>query len=325
MKTIREDLKNNTIRPVYLIYGEEAFLRRSLKNQIRQALVGEDTMNYSYFEGKDTDPAEVIGVAETLPFFAERRLLILENTGWFKKDSQKMADYLPQMPETSCIVFVEEEIDKRNRLYKRVNELGYGAECKRQGDKDLKYWIAGILKKEGISVTEATLDYFLECVGDDMNQIRTEVDKLISYLGERGVLEREDVDAVCSIQINGKIFDMTAAISRGKQKEALRLYYDLLALKEPAMRILFLIARQYNQFLQMKELSARGEDAASIAGKLKVSPYIAGKLRGQVKGFTKEHLRDCVAACVDAEEAVKTGAIAETIAVEMLIVQLSKK
>ena len=83
MQTLNEDIKNHTFKPVYLLWGEEVFLKRSYKNRLRQAITGGDTMNYNSFEGKGIDPAEIISLADTMPFFAEKRLILVEDSGWF--------------------------------------------------------------------------------------------------------------------------------------------------------------------------------------------------------------------------------------------------
>ena len=106
-----------------------------------------------------------------------------------------------------------------------------------------------------------------------------------------------------------------------KTKRAMDLYEDLLTLREPPMRILFLIARQFNQLLLVRELQASGADRGTVASKLKVPPFVAGKLSSQAAAFTKEQLISYVQTCVDAEEAVKTGRMGDRLAVELLISQ----
>ena len=79
MKSLNEDLKTGQFKQIYLLYGEEAYLKKLYKNRFVKAMVPEgDTMNYRYFEGKNTNPKEIIDLAETLPFFAERRLIVLD-------------------------------------------------------------------------------------------------------------------------------------------------------------------------------------------------------------------------------------------------------
>ena len=181
MQTINEDIKNGTFKPVYLLYGEEAFLKQSYKKKLRAAITGDDTMNYNYFEGKGLDVNELISLADTMPFFSERRLILIEDSGFFKTSSEALAEYLPTMPDTTCIVFVEEAVDKRNKLYKKVKDLGHIAEMKRQDSAQLARWAATILAQNGRKITPSTMNLFLERVGDDMENIRMELEKLISY------------------------------------------------------------------------------------------------------------------------------------------------
>lgn len=319
MQTINEDIKNGTFKPVYLLYGEEAFLKQSYKKKLRAAISGDDTMNYNYFEGKGLDVNELISLADTMPFFSERRLILIEDSGFFKTSSEALAEYLPTMPDTTCIVFVEEAVDKRNKLYKKVKDLGHIAEMKRQDSAQLARWAATILAQNGRKITPSTMNLFLERVGDDMENIRMELEKLVCYTMGRDVITKEDVDAVGTVHVTSRVFDMVAAIVAGNTKKAMDLYEDLLTLKEPPMRILFLIARQFNQLLQIKELTAAGKDKGAMASALKVPPFAVGKLTAQARAFTRDQILSWVTLCVETEEAVKTGRLSDRLAVELLI------
>ena len=324
MKMLAEDIKNGSFKSSYLLYGEEAYLRTQYKNRLKNALADpSDTMNFSRLEGKGINPAEIISLAETLPFFAERRLILIEDSGFFKNKCDELADYLPNMPDTTCLLFVETEVDKRNRLYKAVQKYGRVTEFQLQDERTLMKWILGTLKKENKKITESTLQLFLERTGSDMENIHMELEKLLSYTIGREVITSEDVEEICTMQTTGQIFEMIRAIAEKKQRLALDLYYDLLALKEPPMRILFLIARQFNQLLLVKSLTAKGMDRASVASKAQIAPFIAGRLMTQARSFTMQQLRNAVQDCVDAEEAVKTGRMTDVLSVEILIVKYS--
>ncbi|MEW4412985.1 DNA polymerase III subunit delta [Clostridium sp. AN503] len=319
MQTLNQDIKDRTFKPMYLLYGEEAFLRNSYKNKLREAIIGDDTMNFAYFEGKGLDVDELIRLADTMPFFAERRLIIVEDSGFFKTASEPLVRYLPDMPDTTCLLFVESEVDKRSKLFKKVKELGYAAEMTRQNAAQLSRWAGGILAKEGRKITSRTMELFLSMTGDDMENIRMELEKLISYTMGRDVITDEDVRAICTVQVTNRIFDMVSAIVTRQTRKAMDLYEDLLALKEPPMRILFLIARQFNQLLQVKELMGKGLDKGTIASKLKMQPFVVGKVMPQARQFSREEILSYVNTCVEAEEAVKSGKLQDRLAVELLI------
>lgn len=321
MQTISDDIKNKTYKPVYLLHGEEAFLKSSYKKRLKDALTDGDTMNYHYYEGKGLDVNELISMADTMPFFADKRMILVEDSGFFKSAADALTEYLPNMPDTTCLVFVEEAVDKRSRLYKKVKELGHAAEMKRQDMAQLSKWAASILAQNGRKVTSATMNLFLERTGDDMENIRMELEKLITYTMGSDVITSGDVEEVTTVQVTNKIFDMVTAIVTGKTKRAMDLYEDLLTLKEPPMRILFLIARNFNQLLQVSELLSGGASKDAIAAKIKVPPFVAGKMIPQARTFSKEQILSYVTGCVEAEEAVKTGRLSDRLAVELLIIK----
>lgn len=319
MQTINEDIKTGQFHPVYLLFGEEAFLKQSYKKKLREAILGDDTMNYNYFEGKGLDVQELISLSDTMPFFCEKRLILIEDSGFFKTAPEGLTEYLSVMPETTCFVFVEEQVDKRNRLYKKVKELGHVAEMKRQDSTQLARWAASILAQNGRKITSQTMNLFLDRVGDDMEQLRSELEKLIAYTMGQEIVTSEDVEAITTVQVTNQVFEMVTAIVTKKTKKAMELYEDLLTLKEPPMRILFLIARQFHQLLLAKEMKAQGLDRGTIASRLKVPPFVAGKVLTQAGAFSRTQLLEWVKSAVEAEEAVKTGRLNDRLAVELLI------
>lgn len=320
MQTLNQDIKDKIFKRVYLLFGDEPFLVNSYKKRLREAITGDDTMNYNYFEGKGPDVKEIISLADTMPFFAERRLVLIDGSGFFKSSApEELVNYIPEIPESTCMVFVESEVDKRNKLYKKVKDNGYAAELKKQDADQLMRWAAGILSKDGKKITRQVMEYFMERTGDDMENIRMELEKLICYTMGREVITKEDVEAVGTVHVTNRIFEMVTAIVAGNTRKAMDLYEDLLTLKEPPMRILFLIAKQFNQLLQVKELAGKGAQKSEIASRVKVPPFVAGKLMAQARAFTREQILSYVEFCVDAEEAVKTGRLSDRLAVELLI------
>ena len=325
MQKLNEEIKTGQLRQMYLLYGEEAYLRSQYRDKLKTALLGGgDAMNCHYFEGKDIAVGEIIDLAETMPFLAERRVLVLENSGLFSHGGEQLAEYLQAPAPTAYFVFAEASVDKRSKLYKAITAKGRAVEFKAQDESVLQRWILGILKREGKNITGNDLDFFLDKTGSDMENIRAELEKLLCYCMDRDVITAQDIEAVCTQQISNQIFDMINAIADKKQRKAMELYYDLLTLKEPPMRILYLITRQFNLLLQVKELKAKGCDGNTIGEKVGLAGFIARKYMTQASRFRVEDLRRAVEDCVEAEEAVKTGKMNDVMSVELLIVRYSK-
>lgn len=324
MKTIDNDIKMGQLKNVYLLYGTEDYLKRQYRDKLKHALVEpDDTMNFSAYEGKDINPKELIDLSETLPFFKEKRMILVENSGFFKNSCDDLAEYMSQVPESTCFVFVEEEVDKRSKLFKAASRAGSAVEFETPKEDMLIRWILGRIQREGKKITQSVMQLFLSKTGSDMENIDKELEKLICYTLDKTEISAADVEAICTGQTENKIFEMIDAISAKNQKKALDLYYDLLALKEAPMRILFLIARQFQNLLLIKSMSAKGYPAVSIAKTAGMPSFAVQKNLRQAGAFKINQLKEAMEDCGQAEEDVKTGRMADQLAVELLIVKYS--
>ncbi len=322
MKKLQEQLKNRQFQNVYLLYGEEEYLKAFYKKKLIDTILSDtDNMNFSKFDGKGIDVREVIGIAETLPFFSDYRVVLIEDSGWFKQASDQIAEYIAEVPDTTIMLFVEHEVDKRNKLFKKVKDIGYPCECKRQTEKELTQWILSKLGKENKKIKKDTLDVFFAKTGFDMERISTELEKIICYTMGRDIIETKDVEAVCTEEINGKIFDMVDALGNKEQKRTLSLYYDLIASKEPPMKILFMLNRQFNILMQVKSLQDDGVSSQEISSRLGLQSFIVGKSLRQVRNFTKGRLKRALEESLHTEEMVKSGRMDEKIGVELLLIK----
>lgn len=324
MKKLRSDIDTGAFEPVYLLYGDEAYLRRGLKQALRAALVGDDTMNFTYREGREVTAAEVREIAETLPFFADRRLIILENSGLLKKGGEELAEYLPELPETTVLVFCEEEVDKRSKLYKAIDKCGYCVECAKLSEEELKKYALAAFTKAKRRITGEAMDLFLDRCGDDLGHMVTEQEKLIAYTEGRDI-RKEDVEAVTSVTAQNRVFDMLDAMAYGKPKEAYLLYEDLRALREPAMRILYLMTQHVNRLLQVKELDKRGLRADAIAAETGLRAFAVKKYLRQSAGFSEERLKKRLEKMTEYDNAVKNGALSDELAVELVLAEFGGK
>lgn len=324
MKSLNEDIKSGQFKQMYLLYGEEVYLRKQYKDKLVKAMMPEnETINYSYYEGKGIVPTQIIDLAETMPFFADYRLIVIENSGFFKNATPEFAEYLKGIPDSVRFIFIEEEIDKRGKMYKAVKDKGRVVEMGRQDEKTVLYWIAGNMKREGKVIRESTARYLISKTGTDMENLETEMEKLFSYTLGREEVTVEDIEAICTTQITNKIFEMVEAVATKHQKKALDYYYDLLALKEPPMRILYLLTRQFKLLLEVKELVKTGCDKSKIAKTVGLHPFVAGKYIQQCRTFSSAELREIMEYAADTEELVKTGRLNDRMSVELFIVKYS--
>ena len=323
MKTLNQDLRSGQFKKAYLLYGDEAYLKRYYLNAFRNAVLHGDEMNLLQTEGKDPSLSVLRNFTDTMPFFAEKRLAVLRDTGLFKSASDGYAEWLSELPETAVVIFSETEIDKRNKLYKKLSEIGYAAELSMPDENAKAQFVQSALKRSGVQITKKAYDLLLERLGGSLDQITNEMDKLISYVGDTKSVREEDVRNIITESTEIRVFDLTDALSEGNTGRAFDIYYGLIREKEPPMRLLFLIARQFSQLFSIKSMSTEGSRDDELARILAIrSPYVIKRLKRVSGRFTEERLQECLSLLAQTEEAVKTGNLNENAALEMLMVEL---
>ena len=323
MTVINNDINKGEFSNVYLLGGDEKYLLNQYKRKLIDALVDtEDTMNYVVYKGENAKSDSIAEYASTMPFFADRRVVLVEGSDFFKKGNEDIEKLLSNLPTTTVIIFSEDNIDKRNKLYKLVDKTGRVAMFSTPDEKSLLVWVKSLFTKEDFKIDDAAVYRLLECVGSDMNKLVNEAEKLKSYCFEKKNVSPSDVDLLSTNQIEGKIFEMMDALSKRDKRTTITLYDDLQKLREPAMRILYLITRQFNILLKCKLALESSADNSQLASALKIPPFTVKKYIKQCDGYTYEQLLDRVSWCQDADTDIKTGRMKDNLAIEMLIMKL---
>lgn len=321
MKQIKKQIAGKQLKPVYLLYGTEDYLKKLYAGKLKKAaLEGGSEMNFSRFHGKGIDEVRVREAVETVPFFAPMRFILIEDSQLFKTAGE-MAEVVKAIPPTACVVFSEYEVDKRNKLYKTVKELGYVCEMNGMSESELQMWIASVLGERGKKIRQSNAVELIARTGGDMELLLREMDKLCAYAMEREEITREDIELLCSTQVSSHIFQMIDDLAFGKLREAMLLYQELLALKERPMTILYLLTKHFNRLLCIREMKQEHADSKTMASVLGVPPFAIGKYIRQAEAFSAAELRSAINFSVNIEENVKKGRLFDQIGVELLIVR----
>ncbi|MBQ9030750.1 MAG: DNA polymerase III subunit delta [Parasporobacterium sp.] len=362
MASIGTDLKNGHIANLYLFYGEEAFKKRHYKELLKTAVTGGDTFNLSVFEGKDIDWQAVYDTSQTLPFFAQKRLVIVENSGKFKAakssgsgnrdpgsgtkeagakqtaaggpgaadsglkesgSSGLLEKILENIPETCCLAFFEESAAKNKRIYKTIASKGVVCECTADSEETLINWLARGFAREKRKVRRSTLELLIDRVGFDYDLLRMEFEKIISYAGNREVIEDRDVLAITTQITESRIFDMLTAISEKNVRKVLEKYHDLLANKEPALYILAMLRSQFRIMLQIAELADAHLNSFEIAKAVGRPKFAVDRIRGCLRYFTNAQIEQILIEIAETDRKCKSGEIQDQIGVELMLIRFS--
>ncbi|MCR5419732.1 MAG: DNA polymerase III subunit delta [Lachnospiraceae bacterium] len=340
MRSIDQDIKTGKFSNIYFLFGLERYLIRQYTDKLVKALIGpDDEINLKYYSQVFPDMDELIDFLDTYPFFAARRVAVIEDSGIFKNQDEELSKYLPNLPKTSYVIFVENYKGKRdkysekkyeqtlmnktNELYLTVSRLGRLVAFPRQSEAVISKWLVRRFDNADLKITRSAMDDLLQYVGNDMSMLYNESEKLICYRLGHKTIDVEDVKEICVKNIDNNVFDMVTAISFKDRRKALKLYYDLLELKESPMMILALIVREYNRILNLKSLQAEGAKNETIKKVTGFTDWLINKYTNLCNKCTYEYLKEVLQDCLDTEWAFKEGRINDIIGVEMLIIKYS--
>lgn len=331
MKQLKNDIKNKCFKNVYLFYGEENYLKKHYEDKMISNIIpkGAEMMNLDIYDGKNISVDKIIDASSTAPFMNEYRLIIAKASELFtfgrKNDTEKMAMYISDISDTTIIIFSENKVDKRNKLYKEISKLGYCAEFKTPSEKELSDWIIEIFKKSRKNISLKNALYMLKTIGSDMEIILNETNKLIDYKKNSNEINETDIENICTKSLENKIFDLVDSIGNKKSKKALDIYSNLILYKESPIMILSMIARQFKIILQSKYLLKKGLSSDEIAKKLEQRSFVIKECLKQSSNFKYNELLNAFNDCLEYDLKIKTGKISDKLGVEMLIIKYSSK
>lgn len=330
MKELKKQIKEGRLHSCYLFYGEESYLIEHYTQKLKRALLSEDEelMNMDTFLEKKADVSSIIAAAETMPFLAAHRFVLVKDSGLLqagrKNDSDSLAEYVSNIPQSACLLFVEESVDKRGKLYKAVAKAGYVVEMKPLNDKDLSRFLIGESKKSGVFLGSGEADYFCYTVGGGMNHMLLELGKLTAYKGPGECVAKEDIDAVCTKSLELRVFDLVDAMAVKNAQLALEIYRNLIQRKESPIMVLAMLYRQFRMIYQCKILAETGISQREIAAKTGLRDFM---VRGSLKQggrFSIVALKTALLECLQTDVEIKSGKINGELAVELILLKYSR-
>jgi len=337
------DIKNNSIKPVYLIYGSETYLIDKGWEALKNALVTSfPELNYTQLDGEKLDISELSAACETFPFGSEKRLVAVRDLGILKtrgeseeqgndrSDPKPFADIIQNIGDTACLLFVSYgSIDKRKKLVNELKKYGGVYEFDRIDRDELAQWIKRELGKVGKSIGVRELDYFMNSTGyidkngsKSLYDVENEVKKLMNYTGKSAEVCMEHIEAVVPRNPENDIFKLINACSEKDADRSLRVYGDLLLEGESSLGILALLTKQIKNMLGVAELHGKRYDGKAIAERLKLHEYTVKLCIRYSSAIKREILLAAFRKCIDTEFGIKSGRMAERLAMELLLATL---
>ena len=320
-KDFKNSIKKGEFKRVYLLYGEERYLVRHYAESLATALGEPDNFDAA------AKVEHIIMAANTLPFLSDKRLVCVRDSKLFisgrKADSEAIVAYLPNVPDSAVLVFMESDVDRRGRLYKKTAEIGGVIECETPSPQALITWLGRIFRDSGKTIDPSAANQLIRYTAHNMTTITQEAAKLIAYVGQRPEITVTDIEAVCTKALQTRVFDLISAMANGRMAQALEMYQNMLQMKEQPLMILAMIIRQFRILLKVMAAREKHMPKAQMTKELGLRSFMIDEALNQGKRFTVEKLFHALIDCQDTDIKIKTGLVNAEIGVELLIYSYS--
>ncbi len=325
-KDIAREIKAGTVQGAYLFEGVEENIKAATLESLRKALLPEglEELNESLMDAPTSDA--IIAACETMPFMAEKRLVIVRDhpalLGRADADD-RLLDYIPRVSPSCVLVFlVRGKADGRKKLYNAIKKSGNIVTFAPLTDADLNAWIQKAFASLGKSADPHTASVLAFTVGSDTTLLRREIEKLCSLVGDRDDVTEADVQQIATRSVECTVFEMVDAVVARQQGKAFGLLRDMLLTGQDRLGILAMLLRQYRLMQHIKIMQYEKLPVPEIKKRLGVASFAAERFMRQAAGYTGGQVKRAVKICLDTEFQVKSGQLNQDGALEGAMLKL---
>lgn len=311
---------NTNLRSMYLLYGEEQYLIDMAVKKIKKKF-GELLLGINYIVLDETNINDLIPNIEMPAFGYDKKLIIVKNSGLFKKDGRKKAptetqervgNYISNniriIDEGVILVFIEKEVDK-NSVYDLLERTGIVCQIDLLKPNQLAQKLKKVCSLYKVNVSDMTLNYLIEVSGTSLQDLMNEIRKLIEYVGENGTITEKDVELLASKQIESVIFDLTDSLGAKQTNKALEVLDNLIYQKEPLQKILITLYNHFKKLYLCKEAVKLNKDVVTSLNLKPNQTFLVTKYKKQASYFKGNDLKYLLNELVDLDYNSKIGNI----------------
>lgn len=321
----KQNIQQKKIAPVYLFFGEDSYLRNQAINLIYNFLIDPQFKNFNFhiFDGKENTAEEIINNAKSYPFISNKKLIIVKNFQKINKktDIENLLDYIKNPTDFTCLIFIEEERDKTNVFYKNILSLKTIVEFYSPFPQQLPFWVSNLIQSKGKQISPIASNLLIERVGNNLQNLVNEIEKLILYIGENKKIELKDIENVTSdIKIN-TIFELCSAIANKQMKKAILILEKLSKIEEP-LKILFFLTQQLRKIWQAQNYLKDGIEEKKIASSLHIHPMFMKEIINATTKFNSKKWQYLFEKLLEADKKIKKGIQPGFLVLELAIIKV---
>lgn len=320
-------LKQGDIKPLYLLFGEETYLRDLAARAITDAALKDSALrefNESSFSLTNTDVQQAIAAAEQLPMMSARRVVEIRDFNRLREaDEEALMRYITRPAETSIVLFVADDLDKRRRLSKMLMDVCAAVEFAPLSDAELADWAKRRLRDLKVQTDERTLHQIVALVGSDVRTLSNELEKLATAALDTGFITMLMVDTLVGRSRELSNFELTDHLIARNRKRALQTLNRLLDDGAEPVMLIGLIASNYHRLALAKELMSRGAPNNEVYRQAGIFGPSREEFLATARRTDAHQLARSLERIAAADLAIKTSQATPRLQLEVLVCELS--
>jgi DNA polymerase-3 subunit delta len=332
---------------IYLFHGEDEFTRSEELAKLKTRLGGNAmvSLNVTTLKGRGLTLGSLVEACSALPFMSERRMVIVEDF-WSSLEPRRrgkppggtdhtasqnallqgLMDYLPRMPETTRLLFIESApLGQTNPAHDMLPPEGDKVIVRqfRTPQRDaLDRWVVERMRSKGGTIAPRAAHELTVRAGDNLRQLDQELEKLLAHTNYQGTVSLHEVRALVATTQPPRVFALVDAMGMRQEGAALRHLHELLDSGAAPLYLLSMVERQFRILLQVKDLAAKGVPLSRMQKTLGISHrFIVEKSLRQVARFSLNRLKAIHERLAEVEYSIKSGRISEVLALDLLVVE----
>ncbi len=328
-------MKEGDLKPVYLLYGEEQYLKELYCRKLMEAAVGDafPEFNLHQFDGNKLDMEQVAAAVESMPFVAEQRCVTIVPFpyGSLNSKEKEIFDSLVESPVPSTVLilmvndpeFLPKKNAKAKKLVAQIDHVGVVMELSKRSEADMVKFLQKRAKANGCIISKELCQYLMERCEDDMLTLSNELEKVTAYAGG-GDITKEHIDAVTVKAVSARIYDLAKAILAEKSQQAMTILQELIYLRYQPTVILSALSGAYLDLYIAKTALEAGKGQAEIAKSFEYRGrdfVIRNSLR-DCRRYDMEVLRRSIACLADTDKRMKSSRADNNILLEQVVAEL---
>jgi len=320
-------VEKGDLSPLYLLYGDEPYLvERAVKKLLDRAVdPGFRDFNLNVFYGNEVKGEELFGAAQTLPMFADMRVVLVKKGGELSAAAMELLlPYLQDPSPSTCLILQAEKVDGRKKFFAEFKKKGEAVEFKRPYENQLGPYVRDEVRAAGKKIDAAAAELLAYLVGNNLQELVSQIEKLCTYCGNKELIGVAEVKAIVSDTKVESVFEFTDALGAKDAGRALRMLTTLLGDGEAPLRILGGVARHYRQLWQVRELLDRKVPTSDLAKASGINPYFLKKVTDQARNYKVSELRQVFERMLELDLAFKSGGRSDAL-LERFVMECCKK